>query len=226
MPAVGVDRAHDAGSAAGCWSRSQATVSASPWRRSTCASQPSSRAGLLHRRPAALRRRPRSVGRWLEREVRRDPRRRPPRSARRSRRPCSSSEAEMLKSSFSAGRRAGRGDDPVGDVVDVGQRARLLAGAEDLQRPLAGQHLGDQVGHGVGDARLVAVGQLARAVGVERAADRVAQPVLVVGGAGVDLAGELGEAVGRARAPGSRRGRPRWSGTRSRARTPSRRRRR
>ena len=49
----------------------------------------------------------------------------------------SSSEAEMLKSSFSAGRVGHRGDDALGDVVDVGERARLLARAEDLERPLA-----------------------------------------------------------------------------------------
>ena len=63
---------------------------------------------------------------------------------------------------------------------------------------MAGERLADQVGHGVGDARLV-VGHLARPVGVERAADRERQAVLVVRGAAVDLAGELGEAVGRAR---------------------------
>jgi len=57
-------------------------------------------------------------------------------------------------------------NDPVGDVVDVGQRARLLAAAEDLQRPLAREHLGDQVGHCVGDPGLVGFGALARAVGV------------------------------------------------------------
>ena len=36
-----------------------------------------------------------------------------------------------------AGRGGHRGDDPVGDVVDVGEGARLLARPEDLQRPLA-----------------------------------------------------------------------------------------
>ena len=63
------------------------------------------------------------------------------------------------------------------------------------KRPLAGEHLADQVGHGVRDAGLV-VGQLARAVGVEGPADREGQAVLVVRGAAVDLARELGEAVG------------------------------
>ena len=113
-----------------------------------------------------------------------------------------------------------RGDDPVGDVVHVGERARLLARAEDLQRPLPGQHLADHVGDHVRDARLV-VGHLARPVGVERAADRVGQPVLVVQGAAVDLAGELREAVGRVRRRAVAPGAPRWSGTPSRARTPS-----
>ena len=40
----------------------------------------------------------------------------------------------MLKSSLTAGGRGHRGDDAVGDVVDVGERAGLLAVAEDLQR--------------------------------------------------------------------------------------------
>ncbi len=96
------------------------------------------------------------------------------------------------------GRVPGRGDDPVGDVVDVRERPRLLAAAEDRQRGDAGERLADQVGHRVGDAGL-GVGQLARAVGVERAADRVRQPVLVVRRAAVDLARQLGEAVGRER---------------------------
>jgi hypothetical protein len=59
------------------------------------------------------------------------------------------------------------------------------------------QALLDDVGDHVGDAGLV-LGHLAGAVGVERPADRVLQPVLVVGGAHVHLAGELGEPVGRA----------------------------
>ena len=110
----------------------------------------------------------------------------------------SSSRADTLKSSSTRRRVGHRGDDAVGDVVDVRERARLLAGAEDLQRPLPGEHLADQVGDRVRDARLV-VGHLARPVGVERAADRVRQAVLVVQRAAVDLAGELREAVGRAR---------------------------
>ena len=60
------------------------------------------------------------------------------------------------------------------------------------------QALADEVGDHVGDPRLV-LGHLAGPVGVERAADRVGQAVLVVRGAHVDLAGELGEPVGRAR---------------------------
>ena len=74
-----------------------------------------------------------------------------------------------------APRRGHRGDDAVGDVVDVGQRARLGAVAEDRQRRALGasaRHLRDDVGDHVRDARLV-LGHLARAVGVERAADRV-----------------------------------------------------
>ena len=50
----------------------------------------------------------------------------------------------------------------------------------------------------MGDARLVGVRQLPGAVGVEWPADRVPQPVLVVRGARVDLAGELREAIRRA----------------------------
>ena len=86
----------------------------------------------------------------------------------------------MLKSSFNPAGGAHRGDDPVGDVIDVGERAGLLAGAEDLQGTLTGEHLVDQVGHGVRDAGL-GVGQLAGAVGVEGAADRVGQAVLLDG---------------------------------------------
>ena len=63
---------------------------------------------------------------------------------------------------------------------------------------LADQRLGDQVRHSVGDPRLGEIGQLVAAISIERAADRVAQAVLVVGGAGVDLAGQLREPVGRA----------------------------
>src|SRR5918998_1786240 len=97
-----------------------------------------------------------------------------------------------------AGARGHRADDAVGDVVDMGQRARLLTGAEDLERVLAREALAYEVGDGVRDARLV-VGHLARPVGVERAADRERQPVLVMGRAAPDLAGELREAVRRLR---------------------------
>ena len=68
----------------------------------------------------------------------------------------------MLKSSLSPAGCGRRGHDAVGDVVDVGQRARLLAGAEDRQRAHARQRLADQVRHDVGDARL-GVRELARA---------------------------------------------------------------
>ena len=125
-----------------------------------------------------------------------------------------------MKSSFSPAGWAIAVTMPVGDVVDVRERARLLARAEDRQRPLPGEHLADHVGDHVRDAGLV-VGQLAGAVGVERPADRVGQAVLVVQRAAVDLAGELREAVGRARRRARRAGAPRWSGTRWRARTPS-----
>ena len=46
-----------------------------------------------------------------------------------------------------ARRGAHRHDDPIGDVVHVRERPRLLTGAKDLQGPLAGEHLADQVGH-------------------------------------------------------------------------------
>ena len=87
-----------------------------------------------------------------------------------------SSAAEMLKSSCSAGGDGHRGDDAVGDVVDVRQRPRLRAVAEDRQRRALGQRqaLLDDVGDHVRDARLV-LGHLARPVGVERAADRVGE---------------------------------------------------
>src|SRR4051794_9550065 len=95
-------------------------------------------------------------------------------------------------------RRAGhRRDDAVGDVVDVRERARLLSRAEDLERALPREDLADQVGYGVGDARL-GVGQLAGAVGVEGTADREGQAVLLVERAAVLLARQLREPVGRA----------------------------
>ena len=134
----------------------------------------------------------------LERERARGPRRTASQMTRAISATVISSPAEMLKSSFRPGGRGHRGDDAVGDVVDVGERPRLRAVAEDLQRLLARQHLLDDVGDHVRDARLV-LGHLARPVGVERAADRVRQAVLVVRGAAVDLAGELGEPVGRLR---------------------------
>ena len=184
-------------------SRSHATVPARPSRRSIRASQPSSSRAFStdgQRRCTSTAK----LGRCSRAKLRRILAAGLPDQRRDlgDRALLGGGDVEVL---VLAGGRGHRGDDPVGDVVDVGERARLLAGAEDLQRPLAEQHLGDEIGDGVGDAGLVAVGQLARPVGVERAADRVAQAVLVVGGAGVDLAGELGEAVGRARRRARRR---------------------
>ncbi len=89
-----------------------------------------------------------------------------------------------------AGGRGHRRDYSVGNVVDVRERARLLARAEDLERVLSGEHLLDQVGHHVRHAGLV-LWHLARAVGVEGAADRERQAVLGVSRACVDLAREL-----------------------------------
>ena len=106
-----------------------------------------------------------------------------------------SSDAEMLKSSFSPARALHRRDDAVRDVVHVGERARLLARPEDLKRVLARERLADQVGYGVRDPRLV-IRQLAGPVRVEGPADRVRKPVLVVQRAAVDLASELREAIG------------------------------
>ena len=66
------------------------------------------------------------------------------------------------------------------------------------ERPLSRQRLSDQVRDRVRDPRLVGIRQLTRPVGVERAADRVAQSMLVMRRARVDLAGELREPVCRA----------------------------
>src|SRR5689334_10579833 len=71
------------------------------------------------------------------------------------------------------------GDDAVCDVIDVGQGAGLLAGSEDLQRPLSRKHLSYEVGNGVRDPRLE-IGHLAGTVRVEGPADREWQAVLVV----------------------------------------------
>ena len=106
--------------------------------------------------------------------------------------------ADTLKSSFSPAGWAIAATMPGGHVVHVGERARLLARAEDLERPLPRERLADQVGHGVGDPGLV-LGQLAGPVGVEGPADREGKAVLVVEGAAVDLAGQLGEPVRGAR---------------------------
>ena len=110
----------------------------------------------------------------------------------------SSSRGRHVEVLVQGGRMGHRGDDAVGDVVDVRERPRLLAGAEDRQRAHPGERLAQQVGHRVRDAGLV-VGHLARPVGVERPADRERQPELVVGGAAVGLARQLRPAVGRAR---------------------------
>src|SRR5207302_6366776 len=87
----------------------------------------------------------------------------------------------------------------LGDVVDMRERAGLFARSEYLERPLALQALRDQVWNRVRDSRLARLGPLAGAIRVERTADRVTQPELVMGGAGVDLARKLREAVGGAR---------------------------
>ena len=70
-----------------------------------------------------------------------------------------------------AGRRAHGADEAVGDVVEPGEGARLLAAAVDRHRAEAVERLADQVG----DDRVVGA---AGPVGVERAADRVAEAVL------------------------------------------------
>ena len=104
----------------------------------------------------------------------------------------------MLKSSFRPAGEAVAVIDPVRDVVHVRERARLLPGAEDLERLLARERLADEVRDGMRDPGLV-VGHLARAIGVEGPADRERQAELVVGRAAVHLAGELRVAVGGAR---------------------------
>ena len=91
-----------------------------------------------------------------------------------------------------AGRRAHGADEAVGDVVEPGEGARLLAAAVDRHRAQAVERLADQVG----DDRVVGA---AGAVGVERAADRVAEAVLRGRRAAVHLAGQLREPVGRLR---------------------------
>src|SRR5437588_5506089 len=79
----------------------------------------------------------------------------------------------------------------------MGKRAGLGSRAEDLERTLVGERLRDQVGHGVGDPRLVWLRLLAWAIGVERTADRVAEPMLVLSRARVDLTRQLREPVRR-----------------------------
>jgi hypothetical protein len=97
-----------------------------------------------------------------------------------------------------------RRDDSVGDVVDVGERPRLFPRPEYVERPLAAQNLADQVGHHVRDARL-RLGQLGRAVRVERPAYGERQPMLVVKRAAIDLARELREPRRRSPSRGSPR---------------------
>ena len=118
-------------------SRSHSVVCAIPSRTPICASQPSMRFALLDVGPA-----PHHVdgeGRQVREleglgvaaaDLPDDP---------RDLATVSSSEAEMLKSSLQRLRRSHRGHHAVGDVVDVRQRARLLARAEDLQRVLTGR---------------------------------------------------------------------------------------
>ncbi len=124
----------------------------------------------------------------------------------------SSREAEMLKSSFS----------PAGELIAVTIPSAMSSTWVSVRvcspepKICSGRCPARTFSIRSGTAWAMpgsASGSLARAVGVERAADRVRQAVLVVGGAAVDLAGELGEAVGRAPAPGSPAGSPRASGT-------------
>ena len=138
-----------------------------------------------------------------------------------------SSPAETLKSSFS----------PAGEAIAVTMPSAMSSTCVSVRvcvpspkigsGALVGQRqaLLDDVGDHVRDAGLV-LGHLARAVGVERAADRVGQAVLVVRGAHVDLAGELARSRRPSAASGTPRRAPRSSGTASRARRPSTRRRR
>ena len=133
----------------------------------------------------------------------------------------SSSAAEMLKSSFSAAGERIAADDAVRDVVDVRERARL---ARPSRRSAGGRWPARtlRIRSGTTCAMPGLVGRsLARAVRVERAADREGQAVLLVRRAALDLAGQLREAVGRDAAAGSPADGPLASGTRCRARTPS-----
>ena len=182
--------------AASSRSRSHSTVPAIPSRRSTCASQPSSRFAFStegQRRCTSTS----NEGRCSSSNA------------------SGSSPARLPDDARDLGHRALLGGRHVEVLVlaagwaiavtipaamsSTCVRVRVCSPEPKIgSGPRAGQHLADHVGDHVRDARLV-VGQLARPVGVERAADRVRQAVLVVQGAAVDLAGELREAVGRAR---------------------------
>ena len=115
---------------------------------------------------------------------------------------------ERLKSSLSAVGRLDRQADAPGQVAAVGVVADLAAVAEDVQRVLALEHLlhevGDDVAHrqldvAAHDVRVADGPPLADADAVERADDRVGQPVLLPGALGEVLGRELLEAVGRER---------------------------
>ena len=170
--------------------RSQSAVSATPSRSPTFASHPSTSRAFCDRRPAPVR--VDLLGARLGGELERlgvvparlpaDPRQLGDRGL------LVPGDVERLAG---RGRVRHRADDAVGGVGEVREGPRLLAGAVDRQRRVAGQRLAQQVrDHACGRAG---------AVGVEGPADRVGQAVLGVGGAAVGLARELGEAVGRAR---------------------------
>ena len=110
---------------------------------------------------------------------------------------------------------------PAGQVAAVGVVPDLVAVAEDVQRVLALEHLLHEVGTTwlIASFTLplehldVAEGPaLADADAVERPHDRVGQLVLVPGGPGEVLDGQLLEAVGRQRRRDLRARRPRTDG--------------
>ena len=126
----------------------------------------------------------------------------------------------MLKSSFS----------PAGCAIAVTMPSAMSSTCVSVrvcspepkicERALARQRLADQVGHGVRDARLV-VRQLAGPVGVEGPADRVRAGRARRAARGSTPRRRASRSRRPSAGPGSRAGAPRWSGTRSRARTPS-----
>ena len=138
----------------------------------------------------------------------------------------SSREAEMLKSSFS----------PAGELIAATMPSAMSSTWVSVRvcspepKICSGRWPASTFAIRSGTAWAMPgarVGHLARAVRVERSADRERQAVLVVRGAAVDLAGRASRS--RTRSSGTRAsagGGPRGSGTAPPARTPSRRRRR